>query len=80
MKVKITRNKYGVETIHYSKNMTTQDCINVLSKRTEKRASELTLYKLFYDKYLSLQKLQNTDLSWLQYLKNHPDFLEKNKD
>ncbi len=80
MKVKITRNKYGIETIHYSKNMTTQDCIDVLKKRTEKRANELNLYKLMYDKFLSLQKKQNTDLNWLIYLEKHPTFLEDNEN
>lgn len=74
--LRITRDRNGRETLHYPKNTTTQDCIDILSKRINKRYKELTLYKMFYDKYLSLSKKQKTDLEWLNYLREHPNILD----
>ncbi len=80
MTVKFKKNKNGTETLIYSKNMSTQDCINVINKRVDKRFEEMKIYEIFYKKYLNLQKKQDEDLNWLRYLKNHPSFIEDNKD
>ena len=76
MTIQFKKNKNGTETIIYSKNMTTQDCINIIKKRVDKRFEELKIYEIFYKKYLNLQKKQEQDLSWLKFLKRNPTFIE----
>lgn len=79
MTVQIKKNKNGNETLIYSKNMSTQDCINVINKRVDKRFEEMKIYEPFYKKYLSLENKQKQDLDWLRYLKRNPTFIEDGK-
>ena len=72
------KKKYSIIT--YKKGMSTQDCIDILQKRTEKREKEMAIYEPFYKKFLSLQNTQKEELSWLKYLKENPNFITGESD
>ena len=74
MKKKVTykSNKRGGEILVYISGMTTQDCIDIISKRIHKRTEEMKIYEYFHKKYLSLNKKQEQDINWLKYLKSNP--------
>ena len=72
--------RFNKNTLIYSKGMSTQDCLDVLNKRYDKRAEEMKIYEPFYKKYVSLQKKQEEDLSWIRHLKRYPNFIEGSKN
>lgn len=72
--------RFNKNTLIYYKGMTTQDCLNVLNKRYDKRAEEMKIYEPFYKKYLNLEKKQQEDLGWIRHLKRYPNFIENDKE
>lgn len=63
------KGKYN-NTIVYSKGMTDSEIISVLEKRISKRQIELDKRKWIYDEYISLCRLQDLDVKWLNDFKN----------